>query len=660
MQPVMETATKNKIIKRSRTNIDRLSKNRKGNEERINRPNEYVGETKNQLRHGFGIYTYKNRFFKYEGGWHNGKKHGHGKLIMSDGGYYEGEFKDGEMDGAGFRKWSNGNSYTGEFDKGEINGIGIMRYADGGSYEGDWHYNLREGNGTLTTKNGDIYEGMFYNHKRHGTGTQVYGDGDCYEGDWILGLRQGHGVLRSTDGSIYEGQWRNDRFHGLGGMQHSSGVIYEGMWIGGRPSVETHKLVILGDDNIEISQGSPFNIEIMCLTDEGEPTQDTGRLLQITAAIKKPFTEENQMQPIIENESIKKEKAEKTTPSIETESYPISYVVETLEDEEANDQNKGEDSLNATQSDEQLAKNDHQELKKVQNLKLTDLEQSPSHTTSQFNSPVSPTAPLTPSLYNQADSPQNTQSNGNNSKQQQSRSKNGKSSEVTTSSSNSNIQNNPSIPLNQDGTADTDANNKLVANLYPSVSNIRTQGGRGSFTNLLLPPAPQHIKVMLGYGNNENSGEANDAENKTEGETKRRKRQSSVGLPRSKVRSDNQTTVMKEKSVLKKKQSSGSNDLLNKESNKEDANKRAEKSSRVISPEEKYCLPGDYIITIREVTNPPFLDKLLDPVSICVKVNAVATIKKHKKAAKTKSKEKSEPKLDGKSSKLENRKDNES
>ena len=97
---------------------------------------------------------------------------------------------------------------------------------------------------------------------------------------------------------------------------------------------------------------------------------------------------------------------------------------------------------------------------------------------------------------------------------------------------------------------------------------------------------------MLGYGNNENSGEGNDAENKTEGDTKRRKRQSTVGLPRSKARPDNQTGTNKEKSVLKKKQSTGSNDLLNKENSKDDATKKAEKSPRMISPEEKYCPPG--------------------------------------------------------------------
>ena len=37
--------------------------------------------------------------------------------------------------------------------------------------------------------------------------------------------------------------------------------------------VETTKLAILGEENIEISQGNPLNVEIMCLNDEGELTQ---------------------------------------------------------------------------------------------------------------------------------------------------------------------------------------------------------------------------------------------------------------------------------------------------------------------------------------------------------------------------------------------------
>jgi MORN repeat. len=36
-----------------------------------------------------GKYIYHNPYFHYEGEWHEGKKHGHGKLFMGDGSYYE-------------------------------------------------------------------------------------------------------------------------------------------------------------------------------------------------------------------------------------------------------------------------------------------------------------------------------------------------------------------------------------------------------------------------------------------------------------------------------------------------------------------------------------------------------------------------------------------
>ena len=59
-------------------------------------PFKYIGETKNQLRHGrayqtdrctiakllftqfagHGVYVYDNKFYRYEGQWKNGKKHG--------------------------------------------------------------------------------------------------------------------------------------------------------------------------------------------------------------------------------------------------------------------------------------------------------------------------------------------------------------------------------------------------------------------------------------------------------------------------------------------------------------------------------------------------------------------------------------------------------
>ena len=40
------------------------------------RKNYYNGEILNQMRHGYGVYVYANKFFRYEGDWVKGKKHG--------------------------------------------------------------------------------------------------------------------------------------------------------------------------------------------------------------------------------------------------------------------------------------------------------------------------------------------------------------------------------------------------------------------------------------------------------------------------------------------------------------------------------------------------------------------------------------------------------
>ena len=60
----------------------------------------YQGDKRDNLRHGVGTYTYKNRFFTYSGEWVRGKKHGSCKLSMADGSCLR-EFKDGEITGRG-------------------------------------------------------------------------------------------------------------------------------------------------------------------------------------------------------------------------------------------------------------------------------------------------------------------------------------------------------------------------------------------------------------------------------------------------------------------------------------------------------------------------------------------------------------------------------
>ena len=76
----------------------------------------YIGQWKNGLKHGKGIYYYKNGNIKYDGDFVNDKYEGNGKYIWEDGQYYIGEWKNGLRNGKGIYYYSNGNiKYEGDW-----------------------------------------------------------------------------------------------------------------------------------------------------------------------------------------------------------------------------------------------------------------------------------------------------------------------------------------------------------------------------------------------------------------------------------------------------------------------------------------------------------------------------------------------------------------
>jgi len=56
---------------------------------------------------------------EYVGEYKDGKKHGQGTYIWSNGDKYVGEYKDGEVDGQGTYTWSDGSKYVGEYKDGK-------------------------------------------------------------------------------------------------------------------------------------------------------------------------------------------------------------------------------------------------------------------------------------------------------------------------------------------------------------------------------------------------------------------------------------------------------------------------------------------------------------------------------------------------------------
>ncbi|CAD5115533.1 unnamed protein product [Dimorphilus gyrociliatus] len=276
----------------------------------------YRGETLNLLRNGFGVYQYENEFYRYEGEWKDGMKHGHGKLIMKDGSFYEGEFSKGEIEGHGCRFSAlTGNKYSGQFHQGEFHGHGTMYYGDGSVYEGEWSSNKRQGYGIFKCKNNEVYEGYLYDNKRHGEGTMIYENGDRYDGDWVVNMRQGHGEFRMADGSSYDGQFMNDVFNGHGSFNHSSGMIYEGLWINGLPAEMPTKLRFT-EELIEVQQGRLFSASVECINDKGNVIEDQNREIHITAGFR-----------LVEVE-VKKGKGKKSS----TQEKPLFDMIEDFEE----------------------------------------------------------------------------------------------------------------------------------------------------------------------------------------------------------------------------------------------------------------------------------------------------------------------------------------
>ncbi|XP_015425175.1 PREDICTED: MORN repeat-containing protein 1 [Myotis davidii] len=156
---------------------------------------------------GYGVYTYPNSFFRYEGEWKGGKTHGRGKLLFKDGSYYQGEFADGEIMGQGCRHWAA----TGE--------------------------PRDPGHGRLVDQDGHVYCGSFHNNKRHGRG--------------------------------HMGQWHSDVRSGLGSLAHCSGLVYRGMWINGHPVGRAARTVILGPEVMDVAPGASFTVRVQLLQDNG-------------------------------------------------------------------------------------------------------------------------------------------------------------------------------------------------------------------------------------------------------------------------------------------------------------------------------------------------------------------------------------------------------
>jgi len=125
----------------------------------------YIGQWKNDSRHGYGILYNSNGKIIYEGDWVNNKREGYGKRFWGEGNYYIGQWKNDSRHGKGTVYVKGSFQYKGDFVEGEKNGIAHIVYF-----------------GKIIK----YYIGQVKNGLYHGKGTIYYAK-IKKEGNWING-----------------------------------------------------------------------------------------------------------------------------------------------------------------------------------------------------------------------------------------------------------------------------------------------------------------------------------------------------------------------------------------------------------------------------------------------------------------------------------------
>ena len=73
--------------------------------------------------------------------------------------------------------------YQGRVKDGKLHGVGVCLYTDGSRYQGDWKAGLKSGRGTHSFASGDQFEGEWENGWMHGLGVYTWKIGDKYIGE---------------------------------------------------------------------------------------------------------------------------------------------------------------------------------------------------------------------------------------------------------------------------------------------------------------------------------------------------------------------------------------------------------------------------------------------------------------------------------------------
>jgi len=205
----------------------------------------YVGEFKDNLRHGHGIYTFASGT-TIEGDFKDGINTGKCTTIYGEKGkspkgtIYKGFCKDGMSHGKGFVEFPDGRSYEGIWkDQNFTQGIGKFVSNKGTViFFGQFSKNYQLNGSAVILEEDRIYSGSWKNNKQHGKGIQINPNKDIWIGEWQDGKfisypakcddsskiwNDCYGTTAWEDGTAYTGEFKNDIPDGLGFVIHPSG-----------------------------------------------------------------------------------------------------------------------------------------------------------------------------------------------------------------------------------------------------------------------------------------------------------------------------------------------------------------------------------------------------------------------------------------------------
>ncbi|KAL7492816.1 hypothetical protein ACHAWT_007918 [Skeletonema menzelii] len=235
----------------------------------------YEGGWKRNKEHGKGTLMSPDRSrIIYQGDWEKGRMQGQGTYYYYDAlnnskvsSKYIGEFKENLRHGIGIYTLPDGSIYDGEWRENNPNGWGLFRWPDGSEYQGPWRDGKRNGtNGILLAADGFRYEGAWANNAMEGIGVATYPNGQIYEGKWVGGRREGRGTIRFTNGAVYEGRFKDDYMEGQGTMKMNENVI-----------IANYKVEANDDDtNKEVSEKNDWMIPLQFQSDISHIHQKAG------------------------------------------------------------------------------------------------------------------------------------------------------------------------------------------------------------------------------------------------------------------------------------------------------------------------------------------------------------------------------------------------